>query len=73
MRLNKGAQQGQALHRRPVQHKVDRPMRVLGYRTPAEPFADEPPDLQAARPTSLTKALHLQMNNGWHPYIMMNE
>ena len=26
---------------------VDRPMRVLGYRTPAEPFADEPPDLQA--------------------------
>ena len=52
MRLNKGAQRGQALHRRPVQHKVDRPMRVLGYRTPAEPFADEPPDLQAARPTS---------------------
>lgn len=33
--------------RRPVQHKVDRPMRVLGYRTPAEPFADEPPNLQA--------------------------
>lgn len=30
-----------------VQHKVDRPMRVLGYRTPAEPFADELPDLQA--------------------------
>ena len=25
------------------------------------------------RQTSLTKALHLQMNNGWHPYIMMNE
>lgn len=47
MRLNKGAQQGQALHRRPVQHKVDRPMRVLGYRTPVEPFSDEPPDLQA--------------------------
>ena len=38
---------GRALHRRPVQHKIDRPMRVLGYRTPAEPFADEPPDLQA--------------------------
>ena len=47
MRLNKGAQQVQALHRRPVQHKVDRPMRVLGYRTTVEPFADEPPDLQA--------------------------
>ena len=30
-----------------VQHKADRPMRVLGYRTPAEPFADEPSDLQA--------------------------
>ena len=38
---------GQILHRRSVQHKVDRPMRVLGYRTPAEPFADEPPGLQA--------------------------
>ncbi len=38
---------GRALHRRSVPHKVDRPMRVLGYRTPAEPFADEPPDLQA--------------------------
>lgn len=38
---------GHTLHRRPVQHKVDRPMRVLGYRTPAEPFADEPPNLQA--------------------------
>ncbi|MCB4898326.1 hypothetical protein KZP14_07705 [Bifidobacterium pseudocatenulatum] len=47
MRLNKGAQQVQALHRRPVQHKVDRPMRVLGYRTTVEPFADELPDLQA--------------------------
>lgn len=44
---NKGAQQGRALHRRFVPHKVDRPMRVLGYRTTAEPFADEPPGLQA--------------------------
>lgn len=28
---------------------------------------------RTARPTSLTKALRLQMNNGWHSYIMMNE
>lgn len=47
MRLNKGAQQG-AGTTSPARAAQGRPAHAsLGYRTPAEPFADELPDLQA--------------------------
>ena len=50
---------------REVQEIVDetdnRPMRVLGYRTSAEAFTDEPLNLQTQQ------GLHLQIDNGNFP------
>ncbi len=41
-----------------VDETDDRPMRVLGYRTPAEAFADE------LQNQPRTRMLHLQIDNG---------